>query len=56
MQTVVEAELRFLQVQVEGLFWDAVELAQAAFSEAPEALDSVDTMVSPLAPGPRLPE
>lgn len=39
---MVETELGFLQVQIEGVSGDAVELEQALFGEAPEALDAVD--------------
>ena len=40
----VEAPLGFFQVQVERVRRDAVELPQAMFSEAPEALDAVDVV------------
>lgn len=33
-------------MEVEGLFSDTVELDQASFGEAPEALDSVDVVRS----------
>lgn len=45
--TVVEAELRFFQMKVEGMFGDTVELEQTAFGEAPEAFDAVDVVWSP---------
>ena len=43
---MVEAELGFFEMEVEGMFWDAVELEQAAFDETPEAFDSIDVMRS----------
>ena len=43
---MVETELGFFEMEVEGMFWDAVELEQAAFGEAPEAFDSVDVVRS----------
>ena len=43
---MIEAELCFFEMEVEGMFGDAVELEQAAFSEAPEAFDAVDVLRS----------
>jgi len=43
---VVEAEFCLLEVEMDGMFWDAVELDQAPFREAPEALDSLDAIRS----------
>ena len=43
---VVEAELALLQVQIEGGLGHPVELGQASFGEAPEALDAVDVVVA----------
>jgi hypothetical protein len=43
---MIEAELCFFEMEVEGMFGDAVELEQAAFSEAPEAFDAVDVLWS----------
>ena len=39
---MIEPELGLLQVQVKRRVRDAVELGQAAFGVAPEALDAVD--------------
>ncbi len=44
--TVVEAELCFFKMQVEGMFLDSIELEQATFCEAPEALDPIDMVRS----------
>lgn len=44
---VVEAELGFFQMKVEGMFRNSVELEQTAFGEAPEAFDAVDVVRSP---------
>jgi len=41
MLTVVETELCFLEMEIEGVFCYAVELQQAAFGEAPEARDAI---------------
>jgi hypothetical protein len=43
---MIEAELCFFEMEVEGMFGDAVELEQAAFGEAPEAFDAVDVLWS----------
>ena len=43
---VVEPELRFFEMKVEGMFGDSVELEQASFGEVPEALDAVDVVGS----------
>ncbi len=43
---MIEAELCFFEMEVEGMFGDAVELKQAAFREAPEAFDAVDVLRS----------
>ena len=40
--SVIEPEFTPFEVQVEGLLVHAAELRQAAFREAPEALDAVD--------------
>lgn len=43
---MIEAELAFLQVQVEGRLGQAIELGQTAFGEAPEAFDAIDVVVA----------
>src|SRR5260370_27435512 len=43
---MIEAELCFFEMEVEGMFGDAVELEQAAFGEGPEAFDGVDVLRS----------
>src|ERR1039458_8626397 len=43
---MIEAELGLFEVEIEGMFWDAVELEQASLGEAPETFDTVDMMRS----------
>ena len=43
---MVETELSFFEVQVEGVFWQAVELSQAVLGIAPEGFDAVDVRSS----------
>src|ERR1039458_4736508 len=43
---VIEAELCLFEMEIEGMFGDAVELEQASFGEAPEAFDAIDMMRS----------
>jgi hypothetical protein len=43
--SLVESELCFFEVEVEGMFGDAIELEQASFGEAPEAFDPIDMVL-----------
>jgi len=45
--SMIEPELALFQMQVEGLFGDAVELRQSAFGKAPKGFNAVDMMPSP---------
>jgi len=42
----VEPELALFQIQVKGMFGNAVELRQPAFGNAPERLNAIDVMLS----------
>jgi len=42
----VEPELALFQMQVKGMFGNAVELRQPAFGKAPERLNAIDVMLS----------
>jgi hypothetical protein len=44
--SVVESELRFFEVKVEGVPRHTFELGEAVFGEAPEGLDSVDVVTA----------
>ena len=41
---VVEAPDTLLQVEVEGVFWDAIETSEMSFSLVPEVLDAIDVI------------
>lgn len=43
---MVESELRFFEMEVEGLLGDALELRQAVFGKTPEGFDSVDVVAA----------
>jgi len=45
--SMIEPELRLFQMQIEGVFGNAVELCPPPFGNAPEGLDAVDVMLSP---------
>ena len=44
--SVVESELRFFEVKVEGVPRHTFELSEPVFGEAPEGLDAIDMVVS----------
>ena len=39
---VIVAPFGFFEMQVKGMFWQAFELCQSNFRQAPEAFDAVD--------------
>jgi hypothetical protein len=43
---IVETELGFLEMKIEGVFGDAVEACEAMFGETPEGFDSVDVVIA----------
>jgi hypothetical protein len=44
---MVEAELSFFEMDVEGMFGNAAEPGQASFGKTPEALDAIDVVALP---------
>ena len=42
MVSIIESELTFFEMEIEGCFWDTVELHESPFRVGPKGFDTVD--------------